>query len=141
MFKSSFAREILEETRHNAGAASSLEAKILMPAVRHSRYRSTFAASTHSVLDNLREDGGGVSGHEEDEDDEASDMLPRYASDLRAYSGTTSSRQVFFLKSFYLFQYRGQLDISPDPIALDNFKSARMEKHARQGLALDTHLR
>lgn len=99
MFKSSFAREILEETRHNAGAASSLEAAILMPAMRHpSRYRSSFAASTHSMLDNLEEDSGG-SGHEEEE----AVLSARFTSGLRAFGGSnaqSTSRQVRIKKGF-----------------------------------------
>ena len=101
MFKSSFAREILEETRHNADVASSLEAGILMPAVRHhSRFRSSFAASTHSVLDNLREDdsggGGGVSEHDEEEEEEdgRNNLRARYSSELRPYSVSSTSRFV-----------------------------------------------
>ena len=97
MFKSSFAREILEETRHNAGAASSLEATILLPAVRHpSRYRSNFAASTHSVLDNLAEDSG---GSEQDEDEEDVRRTVVYPNELHTYRGqsvsSSSARQVF----------------------------------------------
>jgi hypothetical protein len=101
MFKSSFAREILEETRHNADVASSLEAGILMPAVRHhSRFRSSFAASTHSVLDNLREDdsggGRGVSEHEDEEEEEdgRNNLRTRYSSELRPYTVSSTSRFV-----------------------------------------------
>jgi hypothetical protein len=108
MFKSSFAREILEETRHNADVASSLEAGILMPAVRHhSRFRSSFAASTHSVLDNLREDdsggGGGVSEHDEEEEEEdgRNNLRTRYSSELRPYSVSSTSR---FVHSHYCFR-------------------------------------
>lgn len=48
MFKSSFAREILEETKHNANLSESI-----LPAELHSGYRSSFAASTHTALDNV----------------------------------------------------------------------------------------
>jgi len=50
MFKSSFAQEILEETKHHN--SSNLQDAIL-PIQRHSLYKSQFAASTHGPLDNI----------------------------------------------------------------------------------------
>ena len=48
MFKSSFALDLLQETRHH----NDLQDEIL-PRERHSLYKSQFAASTHGPLDNL----------------------------------------------------------------------------------------
>eukprot|EP00090_Calanus_glacialis_P013982 TRINITY_DN22614_c0_g1_i2.p1 TRINITY_DN22614_c0_g1~~TRINITY_DN22614_c0_g1_i2.p1 ORF type:complete len:826 (+),score=189.98 TRINITY_DN22614_c0_g1_i2:94-2571(+) len=50
MFKSSFAQEILEETKHHN--SSHLQDAIL-PIQRHNLYKSQFAASTHGPLDNV----------------------------------------------------------------------------------------
>jgi len=50
MFKSSFAQEILEETKHHN--SSNIQDAIL-PIQRHSLYKSQFAASTHGPLDNI----------------------------------------------------------------------------------------
>jgi len=50
MFKSSFAQEILEETKHHN--SSDIQDAIL-PIQRHSLYKSQFAASTHGPLDNI----------------------------------------------------------------------------------------
>ncbi|XP_023331320.1 uncharacterized protein LOC111703570, partial [Eurytemora carolleeae] len=47
MFKSSFAREIIEETKQNANLDSILSSDL------NSAYKSSFAASTHSALDNM----------------------------------------------------------------------------------------
>ena len=48
MFKSSFAQDLLQETRHH----NDLQEEML-PKERHSLYKSQFAASTHGPLDNI----------------------------------------------------------------------------------------
>ena len=48
MFKSSFAQDLLQETRHH----NDLQDEML-PRERHSLYKSQFAASTHGPLDNI----------------------------------------------------------------------------------------
>ena len=48
MFKSSFAQDLLQETRHH----NDLQDEML-PKERHSLYKSQFAASTHGPLDNI----------------------------------------------------------------------------------------
>ena len=48
MFKSSFAQDLLQETRHHNDVQEDM-----LPRERHSLYKSQFAASTHGPLDNI----------------------------------------------------------------------------------------
>ena len=59
MFKSSFAQEVLEETK-SGSSVNLLDA--ILPAERHTLYKSQFAASTHGPLDNVSFDRTGEEG-------------------------------------------------------------------------------
>ena len=63
MFKSSFAREILESAQNNNDEVA---ASSILPKERHTIYKSNFAASTHSPMDYITPDtlefGGGGGG-------------------------------------------------------------------------------
>ena len=56
MFKSSFAREIIEETKQNSNLDSVLSSVLVSDI--NSGYKSSFAASTHSALDNMPPEAG-----------------------------------------------------------------------------------
>jgi len=50
MFKSTFAREILEDHKHDTGGDIQ---DAILPILRHNLYKSQFASSTHGPLDNI----------------------------------------------------------------------------------------
>ena len=78
MFKSSFAQEVLEETK-SGSSVNLLDA--ILPAERHTLYKSQFAATTHGPLDNVSFERTGEEGR-----------TSRPASQLGGQTGTVGSQ-------------------------------------------------